>query len=60
MDEQVYLTFHNNKCYQLAIRTAWASVGAFDPGTINEFTEADSNEVNGRLKQLLDSFKFLK
>jgi hypothetical protein len=56
----VYRSFHENKCYQLNIRTAMASSGAFDPGTIREFTKEDWNEVHGRLKQSLDSFKFLK
>jgi hypothetical protein len=60
VDGKVYRTFHKNKCYQLAIRTAGASEGAFDPGSINEFSEADRNEVDGRLKKLLDSFRFLK
>jgi hypothetical protein len=39
---------------------ATASSGAFDPGTINEFTTEDENEVQGRLKQVLNSFAFKK
>jgi hypothetical protein len=60
LDGHVYRSFHENKCYQLSIRMAMASSGAFDPGTINEFTKEDWNEVHGRLKQSLDSFRFLK
>jgi hypothetical protein len=60
LDGRVYRSFHKNKCYQLSIRTAMASSGAFDPGTIREFTKEDWNEVHGRLKGALDSFRFLK
>jgi hypothetical protein len=60
LDGRVYRSFHENKCYQLSIRTAMASSGAFDPGTIREFTKEDWNEVHGRLKVALDSFRFLK
>jgi hypothetical protein len=60
LDGRVYRSFHENKCYQLSIRMAMASSGAFDPGTINEFTKEDWNEVHGRLKQAQDSFKFLQ
>lgn len=56
----MYRTFHEKKCYQLAIKTAMTSSGAFDPGAINEFTKEDRNEVYGRLKQPLDSFRFLR
>ncbi len=60
LDGHVYRSFHGNKCYELSIRMATASSGAFDPGTINEFTKEDENEVQGRLKQALNSFSFLK
>jgi hypothetical protein len=60
MTGELYRAFHAGKCYQLGIRVATASSGAFDPGTTNEFTKEDWNEVNSRLRQALDSFKFLK
>jgi len=60
VDGRMYRTFHGNKCYELSIRMATASSGAFDPGTINEFTTEDENEVQGRLKQVLNSFAFKK
>ena len=60
LDGHVYRNFHENKCYELSIRIATTNAGAYDPGTINEFSKEDWNEVYGRLKQALDSFKFLK
>ncbi len=56
----IYRVFHDKKCYELGIQEAHASAGAFDPGTIKEFTKRDSDEVRTRLKQALDSFTFLK
>lgn len=55
----VYRTIHENKCYELSIRMAMASSGAFDPGTIKEFTKKDSDEVEGCLRESLKSFRFL-
>jgi|BogFormECP03_OM2_1039629.scaffolds.fasta_scaffold04315_1 hypothetical protein len=60
VDGRVYRSFHGNKCYELSIRVATANSGAFDPGTTVEFTKEDENEVQGRLKQALDSFTFLQ
>ncbi|MGA7855789.1 MAG: hypothetical protein WCA15_20895 [Candidatus Acidiferrales bacterium] len=60
LDGQVYRTFHGDKCYELSVRMATASSAAFDPGSINEFSKEDENEVQNRLKQALDSFTFLK
>jgi hypothetical protein len=36
------------------------SAAEYDPGTVKEFTEKDSLEVEGRLRQALNSFVFLK
>jgi len=55
----VYRTVHKHKCYELSIKMAMASPGAFDPGTIKEFTKKDWNEVDGRLRESLKSFRFL-
>lgn len=60
VDGQVYRTFRQNKCYQLSIRLAMANSGAFDPGTINKFSKEDENEVRTRLRQCLNSFRFVK
>ena len=56
----VYRTFHDKKCYELGIQMANSNPGAYDPGTIKEFTKQDRDEVQGRLKQALNSFRFLK
>ncbi len=54
-----YRAFHNGKCYELGIQTS-TSRAVFDPGTVKEFTKKDWAEVEGRLRQALDSFVFLK
>lgn len=57
LDGHVYRTFHRNRCYELSIRIA--STGSWVFGVpVKEFTRKDWNEVNGRLKQALDSFHF--
>jgi hypothetical protein len=57
---EIYRVFHNKKCYEVGIQEAYTSSGAYEPGTIKEFTKQDQDEVHGRLKQALDSFRFLK
>ena len=54
-----YRTFRDGRCYELGIQTV-ISRAEYDPGTVKEFTEKDQSEVNGRLRQALDSFVFLK
>ncbi len=56
----IYRVFHGKKCYELGIQEAHTSSGAYDPGTFKEFTQQDSDEVNARLHQALNSFTFLK
>ena len=58
-DGHVYRNFHRNTCYELSIRMTSTDPGAFDTPP-KEFTQEDLNEVEGRLKQALDSFSFLK
>jgi hypothetical protein len=55
----VYRTFHLKKCYELGIQTA-GSRGGYDPETIKTFTKEDSDEVQSKLKQALNSFRFIK
>ena len=45
----MYRAFHDKKCYELGIQEIDASVGAYDPGTIKEFTKRDAEEVRVRL-----------
>ena len=54
-----YRTFHTGKCYELGIQTV-ISRAEYDPGTVKQFTEHDRSEVEGRLRQALNSFVFLK
>jgi hypothetical protein len=55
----VYRTFHDKKCYELGIQAS-VERAAYDPETSKEFTKQDSDEVQSRLKEALNSFKFLK
>ena len=54
-----YATFHNGKCYGLGITIVTISAQAFDPPA-KELTKRQWAEVNRRLEQVRDSFRFLK
>jgi hypothetical protein len=54
-----YRAFHDAKCYELGVQTV-LSRAEYDPGTVEEFTKKDFSEVEGRLRQALTSFAFLK
>jgi hypothetical protein len=56
----IYRVFHDQKCYEVGIQEINANAGAYDPGTIKEFTKQDAAEVRAHLKQALDSFVFLR
>jgi hypothetical protein len=56
-DGVVYRQFQNNECYELDIRIAYSQIANYEPGTVKEF---DLKEIQGSLKEVLDSFKFLK
>ena len=58
-DGPAYRTFHNGMCYELGIQT-FTSRAEYDPGTVKQFTKKDWSEVEGRLRQALNSFVFLK
>ena len=53
----LYRAFHKGRCYELSINIALVSLGAFDPGTIKEFSD---KRVENELTTILDSFRFLK
>jgi len=57
---EIYRVFHTGRCYELGIQEAHTSSGAYDSGTIQEFTRRDQAEVDRRLRQALHSFRFLK
>lgn len=54
-----YLKFHASRCYQLSIEIVTSSSGYFDP-PVKELSHKDWAEVNGLLKNCLNSFRFLK
>jgi hypothetical protein len=54
-----YRAFHDGKCYELGVQTVF-SRAEYDPGTVEEFTKKDRSKVEGRLRQALTSFVFLK
>ncbi len=57
LDADSYRNFHQNRCYELDLRIAFANIGNFDPGTVKEF---DGEAVHRSLKSVLDTFEFLK
>lgn len=56
----IYRVFHAKKCYELSVQIANSSIGAFDPGSIKEFSKKDWDEVRGFLMQPVNSFTLLK
>jgi len=58
LGEDIYLTYHNGKCFQLEIRIGETSFANYDPGTIKEFK--DGEKVSRELRRVLQSFRFLK
>jgi hypothetical protein len=51
--------FHDTTCYELSLQFVNARPGAFDPG-IKLLTRQDWKDVDGRLKQIIRSFQFLR
>ncbi len=57
IDGYVYRSFHRNKCYELDVRIAYFNPAYSDPAAIKDF---DFKAVHHRLKQVLDTFTFVK
>jgi hypothetical protein len=57
IDGFVYSSFHRDKCYELDVRIAFSNPAYADPGTMKNF---DLEVVHHRLKQVLDTFKFVQ
>lgn len=55
-----YRAFHEGKCYELSINIAATHIQSYDPGAIQEFTEADEAQVRKELTAILESFEFTK
>jgi hypothetical protein len=58
-DARGYATFHHGKCYNLGITVVTTNAQVFDPPA-KELTKKQWDEVNRRLEQARDSFRFLK
>jgi hypothetical protein len=54
-----YLGFSKGKCFELSAQITSTYFGAFDPGTIKEFTKQDEKRVNAQLTRIVDSFRAL-
>jgi hypothetical protein len=59
LEEHIYRTFHHGACYQLGISDASGSGAAYSP-PIKDIPEKKWAQVNGRLAECLNSFRFLK
>jgi len=57
---ELYRTCHEGTCYELDVMIATSEYANYDPGTIKRFTAKDCNRVRGRLKRMVDTFRFLK
>lgn len=58
-DAYFYRVFHNAKCYELSQQFQSASPGAYDPG-IKLPTRQEWKDIEGRLNQIIRSFRFLR
>ena len=58
LSKDIFMVFHNGKCYDLEIRTTGTSIDNFPSGAIKEFR--DSQRMNAEMRRILDSFRFLK
>lgn len=56
---RMYRTFHHDRCYELSVRVTWTNPMVLDPPGKN-LTREDWKDLNQRLDQPLDSFRFLK
>lgn len=56
---RVYNTFHNGKCYHLAVEWAMANPGVFDPPA-KEITKEGWADIDRQLEEPRKSFRFLK
>jgi hypothetical protein len=57
---ELYRAFHSNKCYELGIWSAGSNPANFDSDETEKFTKEDAKELDLRLEQPLNSFRFLK
>jgi hypothetical protein len=55
----IFRVFHDGRCFELGLQSAMEH-GGYDAEVLKRFTKQDDDEVKGRLKQALDSFRFTK
>jgi hypothetical protein len=55
-----YRTFHQGRCYELAINLSETSFAALEPGAVREFTSKNRSKVHAELTKVLKTFKFLR
>jgi hypothetical protein len=55
-----YRIFVNGRCYEIALHRVYASTGAYDVGSYEEFTKRDDETVQHGLQETLRSFHFNK
>jgi len=58
-DAYFYRVLHNSKCYELSEQFENTNPGAYDPG-IKLLTRQDWKDIEGRLNQIIRSFRFLR
>ena len=50
-----YHTFQGGHCLTAVLSIATSNIGAMQPGTVKEFTAADSDRVSGQLRRVLNT-----
>jgi len=58
-DSVIERVFNNGACYEIGIQRVHNSTGPFEAGTFKEFTAQDEATVQHRLREALQSFRFL-
>jgi len=59
IEEYTYWSFHRNQCYELSIRIAYSQFSNYESGSIKRLTAKDRQTMFGRLKRMIQTFKFL-
>jgi hypothetical protein len=58
-DSVIERVFNDGACYEIGIQRVHNSTGPFEAGTFKEFTTRDEATVQHRLRETLQSFRFL-
>src|SRR5260370_403857 len=60
LSKDIYLAFHDGKCYDVEIRMAGLASTAFDSETYKKMEFKDYGRVERQFRCVLNSFRFLK